>query len=770
MMAQSEHIGTREYLQRDFRSDFVASMTVTTVAIPQSLAYAIVAGVPPIYGLYTTIMGTLLGSLLRSCPFVQTGVSNASAMVVASTMSTAAVAPFIETYGPLDILLLLTFMSGMIQVAFGLLRMSGVVRYISNSVVLGLTTGAGVLIAGNQVWTLLGFDDAERQEAMRIFVVGVFRFLWLAGQRLMAGEIPLAPSLLGLSAILLLFLGARLAPRFPMPLASIIFAALIVYVFELDGHGVQIVRDLGAIGRNINPIHIPPSITDLDYHVWTSLMGGAMAMAILSLVEGVSVAKAMATQSDQKVDFTREFIGQGLVNMLGPFFRCFLSSGSFIRSAIVYEAGARTRMANFYSGLWILLTVIVFAPFANWIPIPALSGLLVFMAMRIIYSDNLTLVWKSGAMSRIVFLITFSAVLLIGMKYAIFVGVFASIFFLLRATGEPGIKRIVLHPNGDVEEMPAGAGATATPVALIDLSGAFYFAAVQDLDMKIRHAIPPETRVLILRLRDMRLLGSTGLGMLKKFCRSLRAKHITVILSGVDGELEDLMRRSGFAREIGEQNIFYADAFVFRSLQLAFARARAIVENQASRAARRAPGATEGQHGLAATGGGAPGGAPTSTAVTAETLMRHDMLRFGIRHSLREAVWLLHEGRRRKGVLFRLFLQGEDATLAGSVDAALILRQFLRVSGTAARSEGGDDLYRIRKGWSLIQQRRLQEIADRRPPGAPTHASLEEIAKTMLESDYATLPVLRDRRIIGQIYLRDVIEALDKQKTHKDAS
>ena len=763
-------LSVKKYLRDDLRGDLVASLTVAAVGIPQAMAYAIIAGVPPAYGLYTGIVTCILGSLLRSSSFLITGPTNATAMLIAGTLQ-----PYFTPDQFPQMVLLLTFLTGLIQVSFGLLRLSGVVRYISNSVVVGITAGAGVLIIGNQLVDFFGLNQDVTRADMSFFVAGVAKLFWRVAQRMARGDLPILPVSIGAFTIAFILGARRIAPRWPAPLLAVALSAIIVKGFQWHSQGIRTVEELGAITRSLNLFMVPEPILQCDFKAAGDLFTGAIAVAILGLVEAVSIAKALATQSGQRVNFTREFTGQGLANMVGAFFRCFVGSGSFTRSAINYHSGARTRMAGVFSGAATALVLVAFAPYANAIPIASLAGLLIVICMRMIDRHQLRLAWHSGESSRMVFLVTFGSSILLGLKYAIFVGVFASIVFLLRATREPGIKRIIIHPNGDVEELPEDSTDIATPVALIDLTGDFYFAAVQDLDLKLRHAIPPGAKALILRMREMRALGSTGVGTLQHFCQLMRAQGVTVILTGVEAELERIIRRSGFLEEIGEENVFYADPFVFRATQLAFARARALIESHES-------GAVGNRGEL----GGRPASAEKANAareVLAKDIMRHDVIRFGIEHGLREAVWLLREGRKRKPDLKRLFLQGDDARLAGAVGLHQILRQFLNAatsppesgegphqsgfsstSGVSGASDFSDPSEavkgEIRKGWMRIHRHRLRAIVQHGSELVPPAAGLRQVASAMLKHGVDIIPVAQDGRITGQVFVRDVVAAL----------
>ncbi|MCX7046695.1 MAG: SulP family inorganic anion transporter [Candidatus Sumerlaeota bacterium] len=744
-------IQIHKYLKEDLSYDVIASLSVTAISIPQAVAYAIIAGAPPVYGLYTGIVTGILGAIFRSSCHIIMGPTNATAMIIAGTLQ-----PHFNPDQLPSMILLLTFLTGLVQVSFGVLRLGGIVRYVSNSVVIGLTAGAGVLIAGEQLAPLFGLQNAIPRKELSFFLLGVVRVCLKIVDRIIAWDLPLPTLLLGLFNILFIILCRKVAPRLPSQLLAVVLSTIFVRIFEWFGyHGIFVLGQMGEeITRQWNIFHIPEPIAQGNLEAAGAIFPGAVAVALLGVVETVSVARAISVSTGQRVDFNREFIGKGMANVIGAFFRCFSASASFVRSMTNLHAGARTRMSGVFVGIWTAVILLAFAPCANHIPIASLSGLLIVIAANMIDRQAVRQAWATGAASRAVLLVTFGATIVFGLKYAIFVGVAASIVFLLRATGEPSIRRILIHPDGAIEELPANSPSPIhTPVALVDLSGDFYFAAVHDLDLKLRYAIPPETRVLILRMREMRLMGSTGVGILSRFCRTLRDQGVTVILSGVEEDMEQTIRDSGLSREIGEENLFYADAFVFRATQLAFARARALVEAQDNQIRR--PAAGEGGEAIPVSEKAEP---------CAQDIMRQNVIRFGVKHRLREAVWLLREGRKRKKEMSCLFLQGDDARIAGMVDILLVLRQFHRAAKTIAQAETGAEDYHgkeiMRKTWLRIHRHRLRTFVSSALPTVLPSATLSEVRDVMLKYGLEVVPVTLDGRAIGQVYIADLIAKL----------
>jgi anti-anti-sigma factor len=300
-----------------------------------------------------------------------------------------------------------------------------------------------------------------------------------------------------------------------------------------------------------------------------------------------------------------------------------------------------------------------FGPFANYIPLSCLAGIIVVTAFAMIQRDRLSMTWRSGSNSRIVMGGTLAATLLMPLETAVYAGVLLSIVILLRITGKPDLTQLVQHPEYGFEEVPFNRAAPS-PVAIINLEGDLYFAAAEDLDYELLQALKPETRVVVLRMKRLRAVGSSAMAMLEHFHKVLKSRGIHLIICGVEDEMNRVLTGSGLRKLIGEQNIFYADNRIFQSTELALARSMGIVEMQRSRA--EASTAAEQEHTLVAT--------------TAADLMQKRCLRFGSRHQIREAMWLISQFQQRMKTDHpqTVFLQDLEGKLSGELSVCSILK------------------------------------------------------------------------------------------------
>jgi len=559
------------YLKSTLRDDAVSGFTVAILGIPQAMAFAMLAGLPPIYGLYTSIFSAVFASLCGSSSHLVTGPTNSSCLILF-----AVAAPFTSQYDPLEIILLLTFIAGIVKLIFGLLRLGTMMRYVSNSVLVGFMAGSGILIAASQLKNLLGLELPN--DSSNTF----FGMLFQAFHALPSTN-PAAVGIAILTALVIVLM-RRINRKIPGPLLGLVVATFIAYAWGLGDADyrwrIPLLRDVESIHLALGDLFHVPLLLTREYFDWRlveTLAPGAIALAFMGLIQTSSSARAVAVRSGQRVDFSRDFVSQGVTSLLGPFFQSFEAAGSFTRTAVCFESGGRTRMAPILSSVFTLVILLICAPMLDYVPQASLAGVILVVAFSLTDRRRLALVMQSGSDSRSVFLATLAATLILPLQYAIFVGVFLSIVFLLRVTSRPDLTLLVPRDTGRFEEVPFDQAIPAS-IVLVNIEGDLHFAAVENLDLELQKALSPQTRVVILRMKRLRAVGSSAMAILEHFWQYLRDRNIYLVACGIEKSLEGLLTRSGLRERIGEQNLFYADNTLFQSTELAMARARAIVE------------------------------------------------------------------------------------------------------------------------------------------------------------------------------------------------
>lgn len=734
-----ESRGLRRYVQQDMRADAVAGLTVAVMGVPQAMAYALIAGLPPVYGLYTAIVTCAVAALLGSSNHLVTGPTNALCMVMLSL--TAHLTERYPQFEVLELILLLTFMTGVIQLAFGLLRLGGIVRYVSHSVVIGFTAGAGILIALNQLKNILGIDIAAHAERS-------YEVFWQTVKH--AGDTnPYALAVGGVTALIVIF-APKLNKKLPGALIAIGVTGGLSYVLgwhlvERGDLKIDIVRDIppGVTG-GLDIFHVPQLITAPHYELTRELATGAVALAFLGLIEAASIARAVAASAGQRVDFTREFVGQGASNVVGSFFSCFAGSGSFTRTAVCYQSGGRTRMAATFSAIFTGLTLLLLGPVADYIPKAALAGILIVIAYSMIDKERLKKTWRSGPNARLVLGGTFASTLVLPLEWAIYVGVFLSLAILLRTTGTTDLTQLIPRDHG-FDEVPFQRAAPS-PVVTVNMEGDLYFAAAEDLDAELLKCLTPQTLVVVLRMKRLRAVGSSAMSMLEHFEELLRARSIALVVSGIEKELEDVMTRTGVRAMIGELNIFYADNKLFQSTELALARAWSVADQRA-RLAREAGRIEPSQR----------------RHLSASDVMTTRCIRFGNQHQLREAVWLISELNKHTNAISPepLFLQDREGKLFGELSPWRVLSALAAGTRDVATAELDDAAVAelLRRDFAVP----IKGIARTDVQRHTTQASLAALLEASVVNDQHVIPICdSDGRIKGLVSTDDLLRGLSK--------
>ena len=541
------------YLQTSLRFDLIAGLTVAMIAVPQAMAYAAIAGVNPIYGLYTAILPAIIAALFGSSRHLNTGPTNGIALVTIGVLL-----PVVTRADYVEYVFATAIISGTMRLLLGVLRLGGIIRYVSNAVLTGFLAGASILIIVNQLGNLLGLPRSTSHEPLGTLYEALRGLLYLN---------PFI-ALTGIATILLLLVLRRINQSLPAPLLTIVFASLGVQILGWDGRGLELVSSLGSLQVGL-VFHIPQIDWFAEQRLEMMLVGSG-AVALLGLVEPLSVAKSIAATSGQRIDSSREFVGQGLASLVGGFFQCIPSSGSLSRSAVNFESGAHTRGASILSGIFVFLVAIAFAPWLGYIPLASLAGIVMVTAIKMINRHQIEMTWRSGLPSRLTFVITLVATLFLPLHLAIYLDAFLSIAIYLYETSRVQLSYLVENGEGKFSERRLEEILqTRPPIAIINIEGALYFAAVEDLERQLDVLFTSGVKTVILRMRRVRLLDSTGVTALERIATTARKSSFTIMLCGLREDVAMTLEASGITRLFGTQNIFEADDTLFESTRMA---------------------------------------------------------------------------------------------------------------------------------------------------------------------------------------------------------
>ncbi|AFQ43663.1 SulP family inorganic anion transporter [Desulfosporosinus meridiei] len=555
-------IGTlMNYKKEYFSKDLIAALTVAVVVIPQSMAYALIAGVNPVYGLYTAIVSTIIASAFGSSNHAIAGPTNAIALLVASSLG-----KYMGQENVYQMLFLMTFMVGVLQILFGVIKLGKVINFVSHSVVIGFTAGAGVLIGLGQLSTLLSISikDSAHMSTMQ-------KFYYVMTHLSQTNMYALG---LGAMTMAIIIVCKKINKKIPGALIGIIIPIIFIVMFSLDQKGVKLT---GFI-----PSSLPPfKMIQFDLNVMQNLFGGAVAIAIIGLVEAIAISKSIATTSRQKIDANQEFIGQGLANAGAAFFQCFAGSGSFTRSAINYQSGAVTRFAGIMSGIVVALVLLFFAPYAQYIPNPCLAGVILVIAYNMVDKKEIMHIVKAGKFksdSIAMFTTAIATIVMPHLDVAIYTGIAISIALYLKDTNKAPLKILLpsQEKNGHVIEKEVKSLKEKVDILIIQLEGNLFFGSAEDLQTKLDD-LTDKSKVFILRMKYVATIDLTALGALKVFIRTVKESGGIVIFSGVKSEFNSLLINSHVTSDIGEDNIFMSENEIFASSTNALERAKSVL-------------------------------------------------------------------------------------------------------------------------------------------------------------------------------------------------
>jgi SulP family sulfate permease len=530
----------RNYSFRDLSCDTMAGLTVAAVAVPQAMAYAQIAGIPPQYGLYTAIVMTAVGALLDSSKQLINGPTNAISIAVLS-----ALVGFSDAER-LPAVVLLALIVGTIQTGISLLRLGDLTKYVSHAVIVGFTLGAAILLVLDQLKNLLGLPAAGTGEDH--FLTRV----WLT--LLHIGHTNPTALLIGLGtiaiALALRWVNRRFKIRLPDLLLAIICATSIVAGWHLDKDGIKIVGSIPAVLPSFALPHV-------DWQHVHSLASSGLAIALLGLLEAISMAKAIAAFTRQKLDINQQCLSEGLANVVGSMFQCFPGSGSLTRSTINQQAGGRTQWSGVIAAAAVALTVLLFAPYAYYIPKSGLAGILMLSAWRLVDRRQLVYYLRTTRFDAWIVILTAVSAVAISVEFCVLIGVFLSFVLYVPQAARVQLTELAVTSDRVIRERDPS-DVPCSRIRIYSLEGEFFFGASPELEQhldSIVDSVGPETRVVILRVKRVRNPDAVCMSVLDRFNEQMHEANIKVLLCGVRPDLMKVINSSGLLQRVGSERV-----------------------------------------------------------------------------------------------------------------------------------------------------------------------------------------------------------------------
>jgi SulP family sulfate permease len=537
------------------RADLAAGVIGALVVLPQGVAYATLAGLPPQYGLYCAIVPAIVAALWGSSWHLVSGPTNALSLVVFAT-----VAPIAMPRGGdyIALVLTLTLLVGLMQFAMGIARLGALVNFISHTVIVGFTAGAALLIVAAQLPHFFGVPDT----AGASFFDSVHAFA-----RNLASVDPWITATATVTLVVAVIAKQALR-RVPYMIIAMVAGSAFAYVLAQSGFAN--VPTAGALPSGLPVLSLP----SFDPDVWRKLVPAALALTVLGLTEAVSIARAIALKSGQRIDGNQEFIGQGLSNIAGAFTSSYPSSGSFNRSGVNYEAGASTPLASVIAAAVLVGVLFAVAPLATYLPMSVMAALLFVVAWGLIDFSQVRRIARTSRGDFAVLAVTFVATLTIALEVAIVVGVLASLLFYLNRTTHPSLTRVAPDARTPQRRFAPSDGTLrlCPQIDILRIDGSLFFGAVEHVRDEIeaaRRERPGATHVLLVG-SGVNFIDIAGCECLVQAARYLRDAGATLYLCNLKPSVHAALDRGGFLDEIGRERVWPTKADAIRALYKRF--------------------------------------------------------------------------------------------------------------------------------------------------------------------------------------------------------
>ncbi len=510
-------------------ADLSAASTVALVGLPQCLAYALMSGMPPIYGLVTALVPGFVAAIVGKSPHVVTGPTNTTGLLIL-----AALTPFLGSGGLLEpsglgALAALTLLAGLVRLVAALLGGSTLVDFIPESVLAGFTAGAGVLITMMQLDELLGLANVRGHS-----LVDQLRDVYLRASSSGVGWGSIA---LGTGTAIAIAVAKRRAPKVPVPLLAVALATGVSMWLGLDAsRGLPVVADRAGVTQGWPPFALP----SLDPGLWRELLGPASAIALLGTIE----LAVSARRGGARPDMRREIVAQGAANVAGAFVGAFPASASLARSALLELGGAQTRLAPAAAALVMLPVVYFGGDFVGSMPLASLAGVLFAVALSMVDLPRMRRMWSAAPATRVLLATTFVATLALPLEWAIFSGVGLGLAHHLATTRAPRIERLVPQGSRLVPYVPVP-GEPPPSIVVLEVSGDCHFAATGALLRRIEELMPEGTEQLVVDLSHAHALRFAALLAFEDLARHLSVRGAELSLAGVDEGFARLLRGTG---------------------------------------------------------------------------------------------------------------------------------------------------------------------------------------------------------------------------------
>jgi SulP family sulfate permease len=526
------------------KDDLIAGITVSLVAVPQALAYAQLAGVPPYWGLYASLIPTIIGAVFGSSRQLSTGPVAMTSLLTAASIAPLAAHGSDQFYA---YVILLALISGVFQIAFGALRMGVLLNFLSHPVLMGFINAAALIISLSQLPTLLGIPAKQSNH----FLLDVWNVLTNINTM---HEMSLA---FGLIAIMALLAFKKFAPKLPGVLITVALLTWASYALHFADIGGRVV---GEIPKGLPSISVPP----MDWKATMNLLPAAFVVALISFMEAMSSSKVIAIKTRRKWNENQELVAQGLAKVAAAFCHSMPVSGSFSRSALNLASNARTGLASVISAMSVLLTLLFFTPLLYNLPKPVLAAIIMVAVLGLINFKVIVKAWKANRDDGIASIITFFATLSFApnIQNGILTGILLSLALLLYRMMRPRIAILGMHQDETLRDAERhGLPPLHPKLGAIRFDGALRFVNVsyfEDALLELERENPEISHILV-KASGINEIDASGVEMLSNLITRFKDSGIILAFSGFKKQVQDVLDRAGLTEKIGRENLFSTD-------------------------------------------------------------------------------------------------------------------------------------------------------------------------------------------------------------------
>ncbi|WP_281857071.1 SulP family inorganic anion transporter [Litoreibacter halocynthiae] len=530
----------RQVTKSTLKADAIAGVTNAAIVLPQGVAFAIIAGLPPEFGLFTAVFVALIAGIWGSSMIMVSGPTTAISAVIFASMSQFA-APGSETY--IAMVLTLTFMVGAMQIIAGIFKMGGLISFISHSVLIGFTAAAALLIAASQIGGALGIEGGGGG--------GVFERLIRVGEHF--GQINSTALIISGVTILSLVALSQVSKKVPSYIIALVIGSGVAYLLGASDKGVAMFAPLQSIVPTIGA-------PNLSFGLIAELLPAAATVAFVGLLEAISIGRSFALRRDEPYDSSQEMVGQGLSNAVGSFFQCYAGSGSFTRSGLNADAGAQTPVSTIFAAGFLVILLWVLAPYLEFVPVPAMAGVILFVSYRLINFGEIRHVLTSNKSETAILAATFLTGIFTELDLAIVVGVITSLCVFLYDSAHPIVavgaptdvngRRVFKNAaRYDLPECPQ--------ISVIRVDGPLFFASVENVEEQFRRlegkSRIPKTKLM--GLKGLWKIDLSGAGLLLKEIRRARKAGADFHIFTTNAPSLTILKRLHVFDELGASNL-----------------------------------------------------------------------------------------------------------------------------------------------------------------------------------------------------------------------